>query len=392
MISFFRSPKNSALDKKSIFISAGEPSGDFHASNLVCEIFKKNPGMKIHGIAGPLMKQQGVEAVFDSEKLAVMGITDVISHSHVIIDAYAAVTTFLNESMPGIVILVDYPGLNLHIAKKAHDLGIPVFYYISPKVWAWGSGRIEKIRRYIDHMGLILPFEESFYRKNGIPATFVGNPLIDSIAEPLKNRREKEFPGRKIIGLLPGSRKGEISRHLPIMLEAASVIKKNIPEAYFLLSMKDVEYAEKEIASCGLSEFIEVEAGDVRSIFNRCDILVAASGTVTLEAAIAGVPTVIIYIMSDLSFSIAKALVKVEYAGLANLIAGREVSPELLQENANPERISREIIALLNDQQKLDKMKADFLLVRKKLGRPGAAGRAADIILSILKKEKKFKE
>lgn len=386
MISFFKSAKKPELNKNSIFISAGEPSGDFHAANLVREILKKKPGLKIHGMAGPLMRQQGVEAVCNSEKLAVMGVTDVLSHSHIIFDAYATVSSFIQESMPGIVIVVDYPGLNLRIAKKAHDLGIPVFYYISPKVWAWGSGRIEKIRRYIDHMGLILPFEESFYRKNGIPATFVGNPLIDSIPEPSKDNRRKSLDARTIIGLLPGSRKGEISRHLPVMLEAASIIKKSIPSAGFLLSMKDEEYAKKQIALRGLSETVEVETGEVGAIFERCDVLVASSGTVTLEAAIAGIPTILIYIMSDLSFSIAKALVKVEFAGLANLIAGREISPELLQGEANPERISKEIISLLNDKQKLDKMKSDFLLVRKKLGRPGAAGRAADIILSILKK------
>lgn len=388
MISFFSKEKKPDLNKSLVFISAGEPSGDYHASNLVSEILKKKPDLKIYGIAGPLMKQQGVEAIFDSEKLAVMGITDVITHSHVIFEAYSTVSSFLSESRPGIVILVDYPGLNLNIAKKAHGLGIPVFYYISPKVWAWGSGRIEKIRQYIDHMGLILPFEEAFYRKNGIEATFVGNPLIDSMPEPVKSRREKEYPDRKIIGLLPGSRKGEISKHLPVMLGAASIIKKNIPEAGFLLSLKDVAAAEREIVNYGLTGFIEVETGDVRSIFARCDILVAASGTVTLEAAIAGIPTVIIYIMSDLSFSIAKALVKVDFAGLANLIAGREISPELLQNDANPEKIAEKVTRLLKNQPELDKMRSDFLLVRKKLGKPGAAGRAADIVLSILKKEK----
>jgi len=391
MFSFSILKKKMLLNKGLVFISAGEPSGDYHASNLVSAILRKKPDLKIYGIAGPLMKQQGVKAVFDSEKLAVMGITDVIAHSHVIFDAYSTVSAFLNESMPGIVILVDYPGLNLRIAKKAHDLGIPVFYYISPKVWAWGSGRIEKIRQYVDHMGLILPFEEAFYRKNGITSTFVGNPLIDAMPAPVKNRRDGEYPDRKVIGLLPGSRKGEISRHLPVMLEAASSIKKEIPGAFFLLSMKDRKYAEDAIALYGLSGAVEVETGDVLPIFERCDMLVAASGTVTLEAAIAGVPTVIIYIMSDLSFSIAKALVKVEFAGLANLIAGRKISPELLQEDANPERIAAEVTRLLKNPQILDKMKSDFQLVRKKLGKPGAAGRATDIVLSILKKEKNLK-
>lgn len=394
MKNFFKPGKARTLDKGSIFICAGEPSGDFHASSLAREIFRRLHDVRISGVGGKLMKEQGVDIFYDCRNLAVMGITDVIARSRIIFDAYSRVSSFLADNMPGIVILVDYPGFNLKVAEKASNLGIPVFYYISPKVWAWGSGRIEKIRRYVDHIGLILPFEEAFYRKYGVNATFVGNPLVDLMPEPVQGLKKSHE--RRVVGLLPGSRSGEISRHLPVMLGAASIIKKKVPDVEFVVSLpfsgKNRREAENLVSASGLDGCAGFETGDVRDIFEKADILVAASGTVTLEAAVAGVPTVIIYIMSEISFRIAKTLVRVDYAGLANLIAGREVSPELLQEDASPEKIAGRIINLLENPEALEKMKADFRLVRKKLGKPGAAGRAADIVVSILagknKKEK----
>lgn len=387
MFETFFTKKMPALASSEIFISAGEPSGDFHAANLVRQIRLKRPDVMISGVAGSLMRLEAVETVFDAENLAVMGITDVLAHAHVIFEAFSKVSTYLEEKRPGLIILVDYPGFNLRVAKKAHELGIPVFYYISPKVWAWGTGRVNKIRKYVDHMGLILPFEEEFYKKNGIRATFVGNPLIDAFPEPIQ--KKDSLKGKRVIGLLPGSRKGEISRHLPVMLDAAIMIIREMPDAEFIISLKDVSYCENIKGYHLLSDSIKIESGEVSRIFEKCDIMVAASGTVTLEAAIAGVPTIIMYIMSDLSFGIAKALVKVKFAGLANLVAGREVSPELLQDDASPGKIASMVIKLLGSKRAIEKMKADYKLVRNKLGRPGAAGRAADIALSMLGRQVK---
>lgn len=387
MLETFFTKKVPALASSEIFISAGEPSGDFHAANLVRQIRLKRPDVMISGVAGSLMRLEAVETVFDAENLAVMGITDVLAHAHVIFEAFSKVSAYLEEKSPGLIILVDYPGFNLRVAKKAHELGIPVFYYISPKVWAWGTGRVNKIRKYVDHMGLILPFEEEFYKKNGIKATFVGNPLIDAFPEPIQ--KKDTLKGKRVIGLLPGSRKGEISRHLPVMLDAAIMIIREMPDTEFIISLKDVSYCENIKGYHLLSDSIKIESGEVSRIFEKCDIMVAASGTVTLEAAIAGVPTIIMYIMSDLSFGIAKALVKVKFAGLANLVAGREVSPELLQDDASPGKIASMVIKLLGSKGAIEKMKADYKLVRNKLGRPGAAGRAADIALSMLGRQVK---
>lgn len=380
---YFEKKKKPVKDNCRIFISAGEPSGDYHSSNLVKEILRKRPDIEIHGIGGALMSKAGVNLVFDCQKLSVMGITDVIARGWDIKDAFSTALSSMSELNPDLVILVDYPGFNLRLAKKAKELSIPVFYYISPKIWAWGSGRIEKIRRFVDHMGLIFPFEESFYRTHGIKATFVGNPLIDSIPAPAKNK-DSLLKDKIIIGLLPGSRIGEISRHLPVMLKAASMMFRKKPELRFVLSIKDENYAYSELKAYGVENIVDVEIGDVRAIFEKSDIIVAASGTVTLEAAVAGVPTVIIYKMSDLSFTIAKKLVRVDYAGLANLIAGREISPELLQDEASPEKIADCVTDLLESPEKMERMRAGFRVVRKKLGKPGAASRAADIVLSMI--------
>lgn len=376
-------------DARRIFICAGEPSGDFHAANLVREIFKKDQNAKIHGIGGHLMAREGANIIIDCEGLAVMGITDVAAHWKVLSDAFSAACAYLSSFKPDIVILVDYPGFNLRLARKASELGIRVFYYISPKIWAWGAGRIEKIKKYVDHMGLILPFEEEFYRSRGVNATFVGNPLMDDMPVPIARIRDLAGQDERVIGFLPGSRAGEISRHLPVMLESALIISRRIPEARFILSMKDKDYAIGQISAYGLKDIMEVETGDVRRIFEKSDLLVAASGTVTLEAAIAGVPTVIVYIMSEISYRIARKLVRVEYAGLANLIAGREISPELLQSDASPSKIAKQVIDLLQDPEKMDRMRAGFMLVRKKLGRPGAAFRAANLVFGLLDGKKK---
>lgn len=367
-----------------IFICAGEPSGDLHAANLVREIFKKDQNVEIHGIGGHLMAREGANIIIDCEGLAVMGITDVAAHWKVLSDAFSKACAYLSSFNPDIVILVDYPGFNLRLARKASELGIRVFYYISPKIWAWGAGRVEKIKKYVDHMGLILPFEEEFYRRHGVNATFVGNPLMDDMPEPIARKRDPGSQDDLIIGFLPGSRAGEISRHLPVMLESALLISRLMPEARFVLSMKDKAHAEEQINAYALKDIMEVETGDVRRIFEKSDLLVAASGTVTLEAAIAGVPTVIIYRMSELSYKIARKLVRVEYAGLANLIAGRGISPELLQSDANPSMIAKHVTDLLQDPEKMERMRSGFMLVRKKLGRPGAAFRAANLVFGLL--------
>ncbi|MBA4369529.1 MAG: lipid-A-disaccharide synthase [Desulfobacterium sp.] len=288
---------------------------------------------------------------------------------------------------PDLLILIDFADFNLRVAKAAKKVGIPVLYYIPPKVWAWRSGRVKKIRERTDQLAVILPFEADFFQQHGLPATFIGHPLLDNPEAEAENIREGEGKQGTIIGLLPGSRRSEIRKLLPILLDTAKMIRVRIPDARFLVSLApsaDPVFFETMIQNHPESVHMELVSKPVDHIFRQADFLVAASGTVTLEAALAGVPMVIIYKVSDFSYMLGKALANVTHVGLANLIAGREIIPELLQWKARPELISETVCNILLDQQKLSTMKNDLLQIREKLGGPGASARTAQLALKMM--------
>ncbi len=396
--------------KRSIIVLTGEPSGDFHAANLIKAMRQIDPGLYISGIGGPCMEAEQVDIFFSIDKLSAMGITEVISQFRYIKQAFDTFKSRLRTHPPDLIILIDYPGFNLKAAKYAKQkFDIPIFYYITPKVWAWKESRLKEIKKYIDHAALIFPFEEKLYNKAKIPSTYVGNPLMDDYPEhmakpflkrpfltgepPIKESgkgsgkesdRESMDLG-PVIGLLPGSRKAEITNLLGIMLETALIIHKQKKSARFLISAASGLHSERiqQILSpyyeTGLFKVIQ---GRPMEIFEKSDLLIAASGTVTLEAALCCLPTIIVYKMSPISYRIAKLFVKVKYAGLANLIAGRELMPELLQDEANPEKISQRAFSMLEN---LRDHENQLLLVRKLLGVPGASKRAARIALDLVK-------
>ena len=378
-----------------IMILAGEPSGDFHGAALVRSLKQLCPGIRITGLGGKDMAGQGADIFFPIDKLSAMGLVQVIRQLGAIKQAFSLVKRRLKTDPPDAVVLIDYPGFNLKTAKfiKQH-YDIPVCYYIAPKVWAWNAKRLDTIAKVIDHVALIFPFEIPIYKAKKILATYVGNPLVDEYPQSLpvlSKKNKKCLSDDLVIGLLPGSRSAEIDKLLPVMLDSAGIIAKRYPHLRFLISsgIKQHEERIKHIVSlhpnCDLCRIV---TGRPKPIFDRANLLIAASGTVTLEAALNLVPTVIIYKMSDVAYRLAQLLVKTKYIGLANLIVGRQVMPELIQDNANAGAISETVFSMLPE---LENHKQQLHQVRRRLGLPGAPKRTAAIILNLIHKNEALK-
>ena len=374
-------------EKKCIMIIAGETSGDIHGAKLVSAMRKRNNGLFFYGIGGRALGEAGVKLLMDASEIAVVGITEVFSKIPNILKGLRVVKKALKTLRPDLLILIDFPDFNLHLASSAKKLGIPVLYYISPKVWAWRSGRVKRIGELVDHLAVILPFEEDFYRGHAIPVTFVGHPLLDTLTSPQNktlNGRTKDNP---VIGFLPGSRDGEIARHLPIMINAARILHRKIDYVKFLISLApEVKrtYVEGIIKKHKIAFAFELVADSSEKVFERSTLVVAASGTVTLEAAISGTPMVIIYKVSPISYWVGRAMIQVKHVGLANLIAGRKIVPELLQKEASPIRISDTVFEMLGDPSGLERVRLELLNIRDLLGGPGASERVADIALGMM--------
>jgi len=378
---------------KHIMVLTGEPSGDLHAGHLVKEIKQFNNCIYFSGIGGPHLKHQNIDLFYNIEKLSAMGFTEVIRQLGQIKKAFDLFKEKLKENTPDLIILVDYPGFNLKAARFAKTYyNIKILYYITPKVWAWKKSRLKKIKKYIDHAALILPFEEKIFKKACINSTYVGNPLMDEYPENLSKPflRSEQMSSKKstsfVIGLLPGSRKAEIKNLLDIMLKASGLIHQKNRQVSFIISRAfsiKQKTIETKLKTFGNHHLFQVSDGPVKDIFLKSDLVIAASGTVTLEAALCCVPTIIIYKMSWISFRIAKLVVKIKYAGLANLIVNSTVMPELLQNDATPEKISEKALYMLDH---LVYFQNRLQMVRKLLGNKGASKRAANIAVNMLKK------
>lgn len=375
-----------------IMIVAGEASGDMHGARLIAALKEQAPGAQVCGIGGPELTRQGVEILYDSSQLAVVGIVEVISHLSFIRAALRTLENRLKEQQPDLLILIDYPDFNLIMAKKAKRLGIPVFYYISPQVWAWRSGRVKTIKKLVDRMAVILPFEQEFYRERGMTVDFVGHPLMDSVRT---TRTREDFlqslgidPESTVIGILPGSRKREIAGMLPIFLEAAKRMQEQLTKPVFLLPLAPT-LCEDDLLNNGLAEAgveVKVIREDRYDLMAACGAVMAASGTVSLELAILNVPMVISYRVSPLTYFLGRRLIKVQYASLVNLVAGREVVPELLQNEAVPEKIADATIRLIANRTERTRHLAGLAEVREKLGGAGASAKAAKLALATIRK------
>jgi len=374
------------LNKKSVMIIAGEASGDIHGSRLVTAMHKRNSDLFFYGIGGRALRDVGVKILVDAEELSVIGITEVFSKLRDILKGIRIAKRSLKRMRPDLLILIDFPDFNLHVAATAKKLKIPVLYYISPQVWAWRPGRVSKIGKLVDHMAVILPFEQQFYRKHNVPVTFVGHPLLDN-KHATDNICGNITTGASVIGLLPGSRDGEIARHLPVMLKAAGLIAKRAGKVKFIISIApsiEREHIEDIVKNYKQKIDFDIIADSVDKVFRKCRLVVAASGTVTLEAAISGTPMLIIYKVSPISYWLGKIMIRIKNIGLVNLIAGREIVPELVQSKASPENIADTVLNMLNDASGLERLRKELLSVRDSLGGPGASERVAEIALGML--------
>jgi len=368
-------------------IIAGETSGDQHGAKLVREMHEADGSIVFYGIGGQALKRAGVHILVDASTLSVVGITEVFARIPDLFRGLSLAKQSLARLQPNLLILIDFPDFNLNVALRAKKLRIPVLYYISPQIWAWRPGRVKKIGRRVDHVAVILPFEEEFYRKHHIPVTFVGHPLVDSVLPSSEAIPSDGEGGSVVIGLLPGSRNREIVQHLPIMLESAGLLENRVGAIKIIVSQAPSvagDLISGIIRKSAVSESVELSDDPIYEVLKRCRMVIAASGTVTLQATLSGTPMVIIYRVSAVSFRLAKALVRVRFAGLANLIAGREVVPELIQDDATPEKIASKAYDLLRDPDRLEHMRRQMLAVRKKLGVPGASVRVARIALSMM--------
>lgn len=383
---------NLPVSLKHIMVLTGEPSGDFHAGRLIEEIRRKNDRIYFSGMGGPALRHQGVDLFYDIENLSAMGITEVLMQFGHIKKAFDLFRKKLNSHPPDLIILVDYPGFNLRAAGYVKEhYPIKILYYITPKVWAWKRSRLFTIKKYVDHAALIFPFEEKLFKKAGVSSTYVGNPLVDEYPEHLsRSFLQSKALSRNlnepiIIGLLPGSRNAEIKNLLDIMIQSACLIHQKHNQVRFLVS-KAASIKRERIEACintsGSPQLFDIVEGPVREILIRSNLVIAASGTVTLEAALFGIPTLLIYKMARLSFWAAKLLVRVKYAGLANLIVDEEIMPELLQSEATPEKICIKAVHMLTHEHDYETRLAR---VRKKLGKKGAAKNAAGIAMNLLR-------
>ena len=370
-----------------VAILAGEASGDQHGAKLVSAIQEKNPSVFFCGMGGDALRRAGVRIVMEASELTVVGITEVFAKIPAILKGLAKIKKLLKSLKPDLLILIDFPDFNLHIAAVAKKLGIPVLYYISPQIWAWRQNRVKRIGKLVDHMAVILPFEQPFYKAHNVPVTFVGHPLLDAdlpAADPVLNA-DPNAP--TIIGLVPGSRDNEIIRHLPVMLDAADILKQRLSQATFIVShAPSVERKRIQAVLAGhhLGAKVELISDGVEKVFKRCDVIIAASGTVTLQAAIHGIPMVIIYKVSAVSYWLGRALVRVPNIGLVNLIAGEQLVPELLQHEACAANIAVAVENMLNDTRRLHKLKQQLFALRDVLGSGGASKRVADLALEML--------
>ena len=372
-----------------ILVVAGEASGDQHAAGLVAELRARQPELRFFGMGGPRLGAQGVDLLYGAHEVSVMGLTEVVPKLRRILHVMERLVRAAARRRPVCAVLVDIPDFNLRLARALKRLGIPVAYYISPTVWAWRRGRVAQVEERVDRMLCILPFEEPFYRAAGVAARYVGSPVLDQLppsASPGEFRSRLGLePSRPTLALLPGSRMTEIRRILPAMAGAARLLAAERPGLQVVVPVAPGiprEEVERHFAGSGVAPAL-VE-GHAPEAVGASDVAVVASGTATLEAGLMGRPFVVVYRVSSLTYAVGRLLVRVRHVALPNLLAGRQVVPELLQGDMTPRRIAQELRRLWEPGPERDRMVRDLAEVRGTLGPPGAAARAAEAVLELL--------
>ena len=369
--------------KPTYFIIAGEQSADNHGASLMKAMLAQDSEIEFKGIGGKKMTNAGLNSIEEIDKMAVMGFIEVIKHLRFFRDVTLKVLEEIDNCQPKQIILIDYPGFNLRMAKKIKEkFDIPITYYISPQLWSWKENRITIIRKYIDQMLVIFPFEEEWYREREVKAKFVGHPIFDEWTPSSKEELCKLLNlnvDNRIITLYPGSRLQEVKKHLPILIQAATKLRNEDTSLQFILgATPQIDWTQWI-----LPDWIQVESKYPQKVLECAELALVASGTATLEAAVFGTPMIIIYKMASISWWISRVLVSVPFAGMVNIIAGREIMPELLQKNATPEKVFSTASSILKNPEKMEKMMADLKKVQLKLKGGGASNKVATHILEL---------
>jgi lipid-A-disaccharide synthase len=374
-----------------ILLVAGEASGDALGARLAAALLRAEPSLHLYGIGGAAMREAGVDTFIDTAELSVMGFAELGREVGRVLGAWRTLRGELKSGRPDLFVPIDFPDFNLPLCKAAHKAGVPVFYYVSPQVWAWRRGRIDTIARCVSSMLVLFPFEAEIYREHGVEAHFVGHPLVEDVAasRPRAEVRRELGVGanERLVALLPGSRRREIEAMLPSMAQAVRQLGPDVRAVVAEAPSLERGLVEGVLRKAGQGAMpggIACRRGDAYNLLGAADVALVTSGTATLEAALLGCPMVVAYRMSAFSYALARRLVKVPFIAMPNLLLGRRVVPELVQQDATAEGIAREARRILDDEAGRDRMKSDFAEIRRVLARPGAADAAAGLALELL--------
>lgn len=351
-------------------VVAGEASGDLHAAEVIAELKKLDPNLETFGIGGDLLQKQGMTILHHAREMGIVGLFNVIRHLGMFRRIFRELLARIERERPDVVLLVDYPDFNLRLAKRCKAMGLRVVYYISPQIWAWRRGRVKQIAKSVDHMIVIFPFEEEFYRQHGVPVTYVGHPLIDELVGSERVGLTPHAAQQAV--LLPGSRRMEVNALLPPMLDAIKILGMDA----FIVQAPTIDRSLLESLAPG----VKIVPHDRGEAVASAEVALSSSGTATLECAVLGTPVVVMYRLSPMTYRLAKWLVRLPHFSLVNIVAGKQVVPELLQNEVTGPNIAAAVRRLLADR---DRVRDDLRTVRAKLGEPGASRRAAEAIMSV---------
>lgn len=382
-----------AAQSKQVMLVVGEASGDIHGARLVRALSDKDQTLRFFGVGGEQLERTNFEVLFNVSQLAGMGFVELAGSMRNIWRAGRILRQAMRERRPDLLVLIDFPEFNLRLAKLAKKLKIPVLYYISPQIWAWRRGRVRQIARWVDHMAVVFPFEVPFYEKWGVKVSFVGHPLLDIVRsrEPREGvlARLALDAEKPTIAILPGSRRGEILYHLPVLLDAAFRLSQDSAVQFLMIRASTVDRGELESMLKRVSLRIPIVEDQRYDAVNACDLAWTASGTATVETALLLKPMIIVYRLSWLTYALARMLVNVKHVGMVNIMAGKEVVPELIQADFTAERVVKKTRTLLENRDRRDRIVGKLVSLREKLGTPGAADRVAHIAMSMMGKGSK---
>lgn len=377
------------MNRPHIVVCAGELSGDNLAAGMMRAASAKRPALRFTGMGGEQMRAAGAETLIDVSELAVVGLWEVVTQYARLKRLLRRMQHYLEETRPDLLVLVDYVEFNLRLGAYARGLGIPVLFYVSPQIWAWRQSRIHRIKRSVDAMAVLFPFERAIYEEHGVTVRYVGNPLVDQVAPPDHDLRTELGldPAQRLVGLLPGSRSGEIRRHWPLLLTTARCLSRYRTDLHFVVPVAS-GITETMLDALGSRDGLPITllSGRSRShhVMASSDLLLISSGTATLEAGLLQAPMIVLYRMNPLSHALFSRLVRVPHIALVNIVAGRQVVPERIQRAANPQALCREALGWLDDPRQLAGIRESLAQVRERLGPGGADERVAAMVLEML--------